>query len=461
MTGVAMPEWLTRQDIQDPSAWRVEEGSVVRGDSWTDLDSHAMRAPVGHGDAHRVIRAREMMRARVSPANHNTAAAAGVSVGSLAAAEDYRVNHLVKALDFDVDHLADGSERITGERLAEAKDYASLVHFTASTAGTKGCASFLRGVKAIDENLGKSLREVEKSLVKDYNKSARRVGVKATASRWGSTEPTAALLPKGYLNITVPAARRLDEIIRTLSEPPASEDGDTGEDENERGGGDPILVRDIMSGRAGVFATLSFAHLPLTRTVQGSLGRKRTATNIGRNPRRINRALTDPQRRVFDRTRRNIGGVVLIDQSGSMHLTTEEVEEMMQASPGCTIIGYSHGRGKENIWVMAKAGRRTEVLPEGNGGNGVDGPALRYAVSQARRGEPVVWVCDGLVTSRDDGVYDNLDNECARLVRRHKVHMAKDVADGVVALQDVAKGNKPKVNYVGNVRRAAVRLGFL
>ena len=220
-----------------------------------------------------------------------------------------------------------------------------------------------------------------------------------------------------------------------------------------------------MTGKAGRFAPLNFGHLPLTKTVRGSLGRKRTATNVGRNPRRLNRALTDPQRRIFDRTRRNIGGVVIIDQSGSMDLSASEVEEMMQASPGCTIIGYSHGGGRagrseSNIWIMARDGRRCETVPEGNGGNGVDGPALRYAVEQARRGEPVVWVCDGLVTSQDDQVFQNLDDDCARLVRRHKVHMIATVPEGVKVLQGIAKGDRPGTKYVGNVRRAAIRLGF-
>ena len=200
----------------------------------------------------------------------------------------------------------------------------------------------------------------------------------------------------------------------------------------------------------------------MTKTVRGTLGKTRTATNVGRNPRRINRMLTDPQRRVFDRTRRSTGGVVLIDQSGSMALSTEDVEKMMEASPGCTIIGYSHGRrASSNVWVMARDGRRCETIPDGNGGNGVDGPALKFAVQQARRGEPVVWVCDGMVTSEDDQLFDNLDQECARLVRRHKVHMVRDVDGGVKALTKVKAGKILPTQYVGNVRIAAYRLGLV
>jgi hypothetical protein len=461
----AMPEWLTRRDMAN-GPWSVEGGTIVRGDSWTEIPGRKMRAPIGAGEAHRVIRAREMMRARVSPSDHAIGRYLGASEGSLAAAEDFRVNTLTKALGFDTDALADGSERITGERLTEAGDHASLVHFMASTAGTKSGSAFLRGVRNIDESLAKSLREVEKALVKSFTKASRRAhgGAKGAAATWGDTSSVnfdgGLSAPRGYVQTTVEFAKMLDDAIHALSDPGMGE-GEPEEDNEGDVEGKPELIRDLFAGRAGRFADLRFADLRLTKTVRGTLGRTRTATNTGRNPRRINRALTDPQRRVFDRTRRNAGGVVLIDQSGSMALDSEDVEAMMKASPGCTIIGYSHGRGRPNIWVMARGGRRCETVPDGNGGNGVDGPALRYAVEQARRGEPVVWVCDGLVTGHDDGVYDNLTMECARLVRRHNVHMARNVTEGIEALGNIAKGRRLKTRYVGNVWESAHSLGYV
>ena len=114
-----------------------------------------------------------------------------------------------------------------------------------------------------------------------------------------------------------------------------------------------------------------------------------------------------------------------------------------------------------NIWFLAKNGKRVENVPDRRHGNGIDGPALRFAVKQARRGEPIVWVCDGRVTSGDDDqTYDNLSDECARLVAKHKVHMAFDVPKGVAALKRIAKGERLPVAYTGHVATAARRLNL-
>ena len=260
----------------------------------------------------------------------------------------------------------------------------------------------------------------------------------------------------------------IDAAIQQLTEPPEAP-ADGGEDVEPTEDDTAETIRDIMKGRAGRFAPLAFGDTPLTRTVRGNLARKRIATNAGVNPRRVTRMLTDPQRRVFDRKRRTTGGVVVIDMSGSMHLTTEDVERMVVASPGCTVIGYSHTThrrgGQENqpnVWVLARDGRRVEHIPTETSGNGVDGPAVEYAVKQARKGDPVIWVCDGYVTScDDDDCYDNLDEQCARLVRRHGIHMTETVGEGINVLAQVAKGHKPPVAYTGNVLRAAHRLGIV
>jgi hypothetical protein len=85
----------------------------------------------------------------------------GISEGSIRAAEEFRVNSLVRVAGFDIDFLVDGSENNAGQRLAEMRDISGLVQSIAAMAQTKGASAFLRGVKSVDEDLAKALREVE------------------------------------------------------------------------------------------------------------------------------------------------------------------------------------------------------------------------------------------------------------------------------------------------------------
>lgn len=457
-TGHAMPEWLTRRDVEN-GGWTVENGPPLRGEAWTNLSERKMRVPVGGDETNRVIRAHEMVHAKVSPIRL-LGTERGISAESLIAAEEFRVNTLVKHAGFDLDALVDGSERLSGERMAGYNDIPGMVRAVAAMAGGKACKQFLNGVRSVDRELGGALREIEKSLVKRWTSSAKR-GAKAAAANWADTGPSYdSDYPRGYLNITIPIAELLDAMITELTE--GLQDAEQDEDAP-----DPFdigRIKDALSGENGQWADLLWESRPLSKQIKGAMGKTRTATNMGVNPRRMTRMLTDPQRRVFDRTRRHVGGIVLIDQSGSMNLSDEQVESIMLASPGCTVVGYSHypgSTGTPNAWVLAKEGRRTSQLGSHNIGNGVDGPILRWAIREARKGEPIVWVCDGMVTSRDDCLFHNLDNECARLVRRHKIIMVEDANEAVDTLKEVARGRRPRVRYLGPLRRAAQRCGFL
>lgn len=467
--GVAMPEWLARRDAPN-GPWEVQRGNAKRGEAWTNQRDRIMRVPFGGDETNRVIRAHEMAHARVSPVMAILGVERGISEGSIRAAEEFRVNSLVRVAGFDIDFLVDGSENNAGQRLAEMGDIAGLVQSIAAMAQTKGASAFLRGVKSIDEDLAKAIREVEKAVIKTWAKPARKDGDAAVAKKFGSTRPCKSLqwegYTAGYRDFTIPLAIMLDKAIDALT--PPVEDDASGDAPNDNDSTDNIpkeRVKDALLGRHGRWGKLLFdPEVRLTKTMRGSLGRKRVATNVGRNPRRINRMLTDPQRRIFDKSVRGTGGVVLIDQSGSMALSIEEIEKMMEASPGCTIIGYSHKKATvdvPNIWVLAQNGRRVAEVPSRRNGNGVDGPALRYAISQARRNEPIVWVCDGYVTSGDDDTaYDNLDLECAKLVAKNKIYMAKNVEQGVEALERVAKHEKLPTRMVGNVKIEAQRKGI-
>lgn len=469
--GVAMPEWLQRRD-REAGAWNVKEGAARRGEAWTINVRREMQVPFGDHETNRVIRAHEMMHAKVTPEYGILGSERGISVESLRAAEEFRVNSLVRAAGFDTDALVDGSEKLSGQRLAQVGDISGLIQGVTMMANTKGAKEFIKGVRVEDAELAKALREFEKGVIKQYASKERRYGKKDAAEMIGSTRPCASEgwqgYTAGYRDFTIPLAQMLDRAIDALTPPPGDDEGDGDGDAQdiEPKPTDRLQnIKDVTKGNWGRWGPLVLdADVRPTKAIRGSLGRKRVATNVGRNPRRMNRMLADPQRRIFDRTVRGTGGVVLIDCSSSMSLSVSEIEQMMEASPGCTIIGYTHKRrttDQPNIWFLAKNGKRVEKVPDRRHGNGIDGPALRFAIKQARRGEPIVWVCDGRVTSgEDDQVYENLNAECARLVQKHKIHMTADVPDGIKALHRIAKGERLPTKFTGNVRRTAFRLNL-
>ncbi len=202
-------------------------------------------------------------------------------------------------------------------------------------------------------------------------------------------------------------------------------------------------------GAVGDWLDVRLAHLPLTLNVAGAIGKKRVASNVGRNPRRIQRLLTDPERRIFDKKVRASGGVVLIDCSGSMDLSKDQVKDIMLSAPGCTVIAYSCGwRADENTYVLADKGKIfSGDLPHFHAGNGNDLRAIEYAVSRKQNiSAPIVWVTDGLVYRPNGGsVYDQ--KECAHYARKHRVHMEHTPEDAIEYLKGLQRGqaHKPKV----------------
>lgn len=443
---VAMPEFIGREDIEKEGTWEVQAGAAARGEAWADLDGKRMRVPYGDDAASRIIRAHELMHVRVSPVDIKSAVEFldDFTPDVVVAAEEFRVNTLLAKAGFDTSDLRDGSESTTGQRLVERGDWNGAVVTLGAMAGTKAAADFLRGAKRADPEWAKALREVEKAMIKKLRKTpARSLGA---TTLYGDTK-----IPVGFAQYT----REIAAILRAALD--AGEPGE-GEDEGE-------LDADKVKGRVqstsrksnkgrGRFAPLILDKIPLTRRVNGNLGRKRVATNMGRNPRRINRMLVDPQRRVFDRTIKGLGGVVVIDQSGSMHLSEKDLWSILEAAPGCTVIGYSHhpgSTGEPNVWVHAEDGKVCEAIRGGNGGNGVDGPALEFAVKKRKRNEPIIWVCDGLVTDADDSWHDNLAEECAKIVVKEKIHMVADAEGAVEALVNVKRGGRLNPRAIGRI----------
>ena len=445
----AMPEWLTRRD-EAPSPWNVTVGAAARGEAWTNRMERMMRVPDGDDALARVIRAHEMMHAKVSPLLLDPSSF-GVSEEALRAAEEYRVNLLIGEAGFDLTQLADGSEKQSGKRLAEVGDWNNLVTFMAATAGTKSASELIAGVRSANPEMAVSLKEVEKAIINKWHEvCGRKRGISAADRKRAAAEIGSTLFvggwPYGFTRFTVPLARMLETYMRRDDD--GDEDAETGIPENFP------KAEQIKKDRTGKDKMLKFrpvivGDLPLTKRINGSLGRKRVASAMGRNPRRMHRMLVDPQRRVFDTVRRGNGGVVLVDLSGSMRLENDDILAMLAAAPGSIVIGYGVQRNEDipNLWVLAEGGKVCEDLPTLGMTNGNDAPAIRFAAAKRRKSDPFIWVTDGSV---HNGGYltaqpefsTNLYQECAALIVKHGIHQVLTVTQAVDALKDQTNGIK-------------------
>ena len=449
----AFPEFLERDDVE-PDTWDVRPSHVPR----VDIERHKMDAPLG-ADAHsRAVRAGLLMRAKVSPAQGLPLpyTAHPLAHKVIDACENVRINHLLQHAGVTHDLDARTVTNII-DRAVASKDVDTLVDLTVRHHGTKVGKSVARSIKAASDKHGspdvndfvKRLRKTVSNYTSDWDKSWYKPHLALTDSY--SLEVEYYEDDDEYETVDVPAGYyksiRLAEAVANFLGSAARRGSLPGQP-----GSDPTKGVPEAGDMPADFADLSVQRLPMPERVAGRMGRRRTATNVGINPRRAHRYFSDPERRIFDRRVKGIGGVVLIDQSGSMDLSTEDIWEIIKASPGCTIIGYSHGRGSlYNCWVLAENGKVVSEVRDGNGGNGVDGPALLFALSKRKKGEPLIWVCDGYVTDRNDNHTSQLADWCAKVVASRNVHMVDSVREAVESLKLVRTGHKLPMRATGYV----------
>ena len=471
-----LPEMLGRKD-KDAGAWQVDTCAPVRGKPNTNVVTKHMVVPVGDEQIDRVIRAHEMAHARFSPADDfpKWIQRGIASQDALIVVEEVRVNFLIKKAGFDTDLLADGSEKSSGVRIAEQADWTQAVYIAVGYSICGGGKDFITGVRRVNPAWAKTLREIIKAVEKEFTKAFK-------TGTLGSTEVDKrnGLAPFGFSH-----TERIAEWVDRLANPPQEDEDETekgdikndetkdGEPKKETKAGDKgvgatdkpakadpkkIKPSEVSKGGDGVVPTwgkLIVGSLPLTRKGHGGLGRKRCASNMGRNPRRIGNALADPEKRVFDKYKKGNGGIVLIDGSGSMSFSHKDILDITEASAGCTVAVYSADRTNvnPNLLVLARDGKMVDKLPERNGGNGVDGEAIRWAIKQRKRSStPIVWVTDGRVHGLGTngswgGYHDILAMDCIKEVVKHKVFMAHNGGECLTVLKQLSVGKKPQRKY--------------
>lgn len=408
---------VSRHDDYTSSAWTLEPGSPQRGGASCDFTNRILRVPLRDDAASRAVRMHELVHVRVSP--HRPVSqdlVVDIEPRALECAEEFRVNTLLKRLGFATDLLCDGSEKPGARRLAERSEWGEAVCFLLAVLGTGAERDFLSGIRAGRPAWVAPLRALGKRAVEIVRSG--------DTNDVASTTCTVAATPDGYANFTIPVARLLTQSMHVV----APEDAEALKK----------FRRSLQPGArrppSGKSATLVLdTTLPLVSQGRRNIARRQKPSVAGATLRYPSRLLTDPHARAFASKQRVQGGVVVIDQSGSMDIDADCFANLLRRAPNATVIGYSHRPGTHgsipNAWVLANHAAVVTQIPSGNIGNGVDREVLRWAVRQSHGTEPIVWVTDGQVTDSNDHPCDSLSLDCALLVRHHRITMVRRLED--------------------------------
>lgn len=497
-----MPEVFRRKDLRNSGGWDVGNTKAVRGEPFITVSGRIMRVPLDDSELAQAIRGHEQVHVKVSPADITPYVNEAVGEDAIRAAEEARVNFIAKELGFPMKALITGSERHEGEMIAQQGDWNALVCAVAASINTGSLTPLISGIRKENpawadsaRTIASELTKYQKSQIKKIKKgkygSLKYADEAGTLGYYGSTTPyftydhvTGRNVQTDRIegmNYSIEMALMIESIASMPPKPPQqqdeTEDAEPTEGESEldpenlkRTTGDdeaaeladqdqPIDRKEIqekakrlLRGNVGLYGSgswipVSLRKMPLTTTVQGAIGYKRGPSQVGRNPRRMVRYLTDPEKRIFDRKVKSQGGVVLIDVSGSMSLSKDQVKNIMLAAPGCTVLAHSASfaaDSKHNLWVLADKGKICAELPRFPGGNGNDLPALEYALSLKQTIKaPVLWVTDGMVyRGYGGGIMDEM--ECAKVAHRNSVHMEYSVDDAITYLRGLQAGEKPQ-----------------
>ena len=461
----AVPEWavLARKDIEQSdggsdavaACWSTIPAMALRGSAHTSFSSRSMAIPIGSDARSKAVRGHELLHARLSPFQLSAEVLEvwGVSERSILIAEELRVNTVLKSSDlFDYKQLKDGSEVNHARSIAGGADvflYEAVCHFvsTMNTGAEAGVIKELKTRYPIIVDIRKRLRAwVKDTERRGYLRSTKPVSVTIADGRL-------SYLPKGFVQFTVPVAMFLDSL--------RNNEGESSEDYEQRVG---TTVKG-QPDKSGESAPLIIATPDLTENGRNFLSHSRRSSAYGRMPKRLHRMLTDPERRIFDRVNRHGGGIVVIDCSGSMDLSSDQVREIVRQAAGCTVIAYSLRRmGEPNAWILAKDGAciSEENFPTMNHANGVDQTVLEWAIrNRKKRSDPIVWVCDGQVTDLNDDPHQSIQEACARLAVSAQIRQVPNVEEAVDLLREWGRGHKAPPSLYGQVARWADHHGLI
>ena len=454
---VPEPELITRTDALSEGQWTVFSTPPSATSAFAVIDQRVMSVPTSHDEVTRHIQAHELTHAKISPSEKEMEKIwlkRGYASGAaLIAVEELRVHSWLQHQGFEPERFVqNGAGGFIASRTATFQEAVlNAVRFTRTAEYqpfmnmlARNHPEWVLRVEAICEGASKIFDDVLKSTIsQQYTRTSKKFyqhGFRFTemCAQWVEQMAEA----HGTTSIPKPQPNQFEENHQRESK---SAEAIIKERANELSGG----IAEGWQNNLGrpledMWYKLNVATPMLTRNAVGSIGKKRTAAQFGKNPRRISRLYSDPQMRIFDRITRGEGGVVLIDFSGSMSLSENDVKLMLEAAPSATVAFYSAGNSKKyNLYVIGRKGKMVDKLPTPHGGNGVDGPALEWAVKQRKNlKDPVIWVSDGGVTGRHDWFDERLSMECIRICQRNGIYVVPTADDAISMLKALKRGEK-------------------
>lgn len=451
------PEWITtaREDslVHDElgQGWTVHTGPLSRGFASTDFGSCSMVLPSGDSPAAQAVRAHELIHAAISPTGvpADFLRLIGVSTHAISLAEECRVNGLMRSWSDRAiptgdeippllwEALRDGSEKQAAELAVAGRDWKAALNVFLATLNTGSGKLVRRHLNQVEE-----WREPLDRIRQRVNE--RMLGMNAVFTEpykytyyAGKPRPTeqTTVIPRSFAEYTIPLAI---EIERWLENSP------NGGDDNLAGLGDTGDPEWDMSDK---WDQIRLGPVELSENTGRFIGRRKRPALTGKIPRRPDRLITDPERRIFREEVRANGGVVVFDCSGSMSVTHDQVKMILSAFTGATIIAYANHEGhRPNAWFLARNGRAVSETSFAGlplyGGNGIDGPIVQYASKLRRtRGDFLIWVSDGYVTGKHDHYAEELARDMARIIVRERVLMIPRASDAVELVKRLRSGS--------------------
>lgn len=430
-----------------PGPWKIEESQHRRsGETQLELVTGGkLTIPLGGGEIERALRLHEQTHIAISP--RDPTAWDGVDQTVLNLCEDRRVHHAMELSGFQeqLDAMGGLKEDMSIEWQRLADDYRK-----ADNARDKAGRSLKlippRAVVAarVMACYGTGLFESQWRAAKILDEVAADVGLSLAEQFEGSKiHPFAEAKA---------AAELLCEMFGTPNEPDTSGEGETKKESvlspyaaktprllealARIKGGEPatdIPGGGYIEGEAWAWPEMEIIEKarPLRLAAKMRGGFRKLPDTRGRSLRHVARLAQDG--RVFRNKHhvRRRGGAVLIDCSGSMSLSADDVEAIMIALPAAVIATYSGSGSYGELWVVARDGRRaiTDDLHPDMMGNVVDVPALEWLNKQ--RG-PRYWICDGAVTEHGDEGTARVIAACYLLAKQGEVIRVGNVS-GVLA----------------------------
>lgn len=411
-----MPEGLL------PGPWTVKASETPS----VDLSSRVMEVSLDDTDIAAYGRAHEMVHVKITPpaGSAELCAKHGISFVALQCIEDMRVHDFMSARNIPRPAYADKSTLLDKIRPI-AKNAKMLVSLLCATRFCEQSGSLTEAICESSEidNCSEiiSLYELLCEVYDHFKGMQYR------------DKPVTTLA--GFETLTVPIAKLFDELFAGNGDQPQAIDP---REYATRYGTD-------YASRTKWGEMFGPQKIPLSVPRKNRKGLQRTWRDEGVMPVAMHRLPVDG--RVFSRRRKDRGGTVLIDASGSMSFSSQDLADVIATAPGATIGVYAGDRTMGRLVIVAANGRMADrdeidkalsVGADGElrgapmHGNVVDGPALRWL---ARQASPRIWYSDGGVTGEYDRTGFNLMVEVNQIAREADIERVSNWREALDALR--------------------------